>query len=179
MTIIDIEPGIRVLAAPIADGPESHLERARATVAALMREAAGRPVDILHTPDGAPYPDGLDVHISVSHSHRLAALAVSERGAVGVDIEEPRPDQLWRVAPRVFRPDEAAYIDSLPGKLLQAWTLKEATFKAAGMPDVADLREIRLGADGIELRGRRFAAAYSKPLRLGTTGAWVSLVFSL
>lgn len=178
MITIDIEPGIRVLVSPITDGPGSHLERARATVADMMCEAAGRPVSILHRADGAPYPEGLDVHISVSHSRRLAALAISERGAVGVDIEEPRPEQLRRVASRVFRPDEAAYIDSLPGKLLQAWTLKEATFKAAGMADVADLREIRIGADGIELRGRRFAAAYSKPLHLEGRGAWVSLVES-
>ncbi len=50
--------------------------------------------------------------------------------------------------------------------MLRAWTLKEATFKAAGLPDVADLREIKLpcGDHGeITLRDRRLEIVFSGP----------------
>lgn len=177
MQRIDIAPGLYVLLAPI--GAPGGLSAAREAVASLLRAAAGTGASIVHAPDGSPLAAGCDLRISVSHSRHIAALAVNEGPErIGVDIEEPRPAQLARVAARVMSQAELDDIDSLPGGLLQAWTLKEAVFKAAGEADVADLREIAIDtatAATATLRGRRLRILLSRHVAQGDTGAWLSL----
>ncbi len=165
MTILKF-PDCRVALAEIPEDGGSRREREREITGRLLEMAASRPANILHRPDGAPYPDWLPFHISISHSRRIAALLWSDSPGYGIDVEENRPGQLERVAPRVMSGDEIRHYSARPDGLLRAWTLKEAAFKAAGMADVADLREILLPLDDrdglISLRGKPLRIIFSE-----------------
>ncbi len=102
----------------------------RQAVSGILRERFGDGVRLVHNDDGAPQLVGSQLEISISHSRRYAAVMLSDRGPCGVDIEEPRLDQLTRVRSKFLTPGEmTAGID-----LLTAWTAKEAVFKAARTP---------------------------------------------
>lgn len=143
---------ITLLLAHIDRQGGSRRERERAVVAEMITMLFGSEARLEHTPLGAPYVAG-GPHISVSHSAHYAAVAACDDSPIGIDIEEDRPGQLERVAPRVMTPEELAAYD---GRLLEAWTIKEAAFKAAGK-DLADLRLVNIlppgkaSVDGVEL----------------------------
>lgn len=144
---------------PIPAGSGNRRDRERAAVTALLHGLHGyADAVIAHRPDGAPYIPDSDVHISISHSRRWAAVALSTGRRVGVDIEEPRPGQLERVAPRIMTPAE---LDAYEGRLLEAWTLKEAMYKL-GDAEGAPGREFRLpvGDVGPSFRGLRFEVLF-------------------
>ncbi len=126
----------------------------REAVAELIRRRFGADVRLVHDADGAPRLVGATEEISISHSRRFAALMVSPAGRCGVDIEEPRLEQLSRVKSKFLTPEElAAEVD-----LLAAWTAKEAVFKAAGTPGLGMSMIDTLSAPGFALipDGRRF-----------------------
>lgn len=179
MRIIRIE-GCTVALDVIATRSRRRRENELAAVGELLAAVAGRPVEILHHKDGSPYPAGLPLHISISHSQHLAALLWSENPGYGVDVEENRTQQLERVAPRVMSVDELEYYGRLTHGLLRAWTLKEAAFKAAGMADVANLSEIMLplddGEDIITLRGLSLQIVYSREVEDRGHTAYLSVV---
>lgn len=123
--------------APIAtDRPRREAERE--AIAMLVQQMLPG-AKMCHRPDGAPYIDGSDVHVSVSHSRHVAALAVDSCRRIGIDIEESRPEQLRRVAHRFLSDDEYNIYGLTEAGLLRAWTIKEALIKASGRRD-ADLR---------------------------------------
>lgn len=118
----------------IDQGPSTRREREEAAVVRLVERVFGAGARRVHDPLGAPVialPDGTvcKEYVSLSHSRRTAALAVSTR-RIGIDIEEERP-QLDRVAARVLSDDELKHYLPLPHGLLRAWTLKEALYKAS------------------------------------------------
>jgi len=174
MKIIEL-PQATIALAPIPDqGDKSRRERERAAVQKLVDHAAGTHVDILHHDDGSPYPaEPCQLHISISHSRHIAALLWSSVPGWGIDIEEARQEQLSRIAARVLNQDEISLYHQ---NLLQAWTLKEATFKAAGLK-MADLREIHLG-DGHKITARaiQLVAMLSKPMEVAGHHGWLSVV---
>lgn len=142
---LELSDGICVYLCRIA-GCGSRREEELAAVARLVEAAAGAGCVVSHRDDGSPYVEGKDIEISVSHSRRCAALAVSSRGRVGVDIEDNRAEQLWRVATRVLSDAELDVYGSGATGAVRAWTLKEAAYKAvAGAP--ADFRRISLPID--------------------------------
>ncbi|MGH9472935.1 MAG: 4'-phosphopantetheinyl transferase family protein [Terriglobales bacterium] len=76
------------------------------------------------------------LHFNLSHSEELALLAVTEIGAVGVDVERERTIEL-EIADRYFAAGEVAALRALPADERQAaffrcWTRKEAYLKARG-----------------------------------------------
>ncbi len=131
---------MRVYLCPLP-APAPRREAEKAAVAALLARALPGAV-LRHTADGAPVVDG-GPFISVSHSRTHAALAVCPHAPVGIDVETPRA-QLARVAPRVLSEPEMAVYGASPEGLLQAWTLKEALYKAALTPGLDFRRDIRL-----------------------------------
>ncbi len=149
----------------------------KAAIQRLMDFAAGTNTEILHRPDGSPYPaPPCHLHISISHSRHIAALLWSESQGYGIDIEEARQEQLSRIAARVMSQDE---IESFSDNLLKAWTLKEAAFKAAGLP-VADLREFNINEfPYISVRGSKQKCIYSETVELDGFTGWLSIVHSL
>lgn len=97
----------------------------------LLADILGPDATIGHDADGAPRVEGHpSLHISISHSRDMLALAIDPHRPIGIDIETPRPN-LRRVAPRFLTPDELGRTRSLHD-LLRAWTAKEALFKVAG-----------------------------------------------
>lgn len=170
---------LSVYLADIPAGEASRRQRERHTVAALARHAISDSSTVCHTESGAPYIRNIEASISVSHSQFTAALAVGRPGILlGVDIESAR-EQLRRVAPRVLSERELQIYGSSMDMLLAAWTLKEAAYKAAGIPGL----DFRLG---IELpdspSAARYVRAADKALAIVACteidGQWLSLVSS-
>ncbi|MFI6206327.1 4'-phosphopantetheinyl transferase family protein [Streptomyces sp. NPDC051041] len=92
-----------------------------------------------HEPGGRPLLTGLgdDVRVSLSHGRGVAALALTDLGPVGVDVEVPRPVAAQRLADRWFGGAEADWLRSRPGHardlaFFWLWTHKEAMGKACG-----------------------------------------------
>lgn len=127
----------------------------RLDVARIVREELGPGVRVLHLPDGSPVLAGSPLHISISHSRHFVALALHPSRRLGVDIEEPRLEQLRRVISKFLTPAE---LPMWSNRLLEAWTAKEAAFKAAGVQGIG-LGSIDLSTPGIAMvpDGRRFA----------------------
>jgi 4'-phosphopantetheinyl transferase len=79
--------------------------------------------------DGAP-------RFNLSHSHAIAALAVTQAHEIGVDVEQLRPLK-EDIAGRFFSTRENALLRALPqreqlGAFFRCWTRKEAIVKAIG-----------------------------------------------
>ncbi len=124
----------------------------------LIENAYGKP--ILITSDG---PNAIDV--SLSHSGSLAAAAITDLGAIGVDIEyRASARSISEIAAYAFGPQEQQAVRS--GGLsdfYRIWTLREALAKACGIgfPMLADRRDYfaeapTAGTWQSEIDGRRW-----------------------
>ena len=79
--------------------------------------------DFTHNGQGKPL--FRDYHVSISHTKGYAALILSKKSEVAVDIEY-MSDRVERIASKFLRKDERA--DSLDAKLVH-WCAKETVFK--------------------------------------------------
>lgn len=79
--------------------------------------------DFTHNGQGKPLFRGY--HVSISHTKGYAALILSKKSEVAVDIEY-MSDRIERIASKFLRKDEQA--DSLDSKLVH-WCAKETVFK--------------------------------------------------
>ena len=115
----------------------------------LIRWAVGdRP--ILLSENGKPYVEGGDVFFSVSHSGKLAAIAVdSER--VGLDAEKLPERDFVKIANRYFLPNELSSVTGAR-EFARIWTRKEAYLKLTGEGLSGDLRAV--DTMSTELSGR-------------------------
>lgn len=105
--------------------------REKAAERLLLREAFGRPVSLCHDVQGAPFVEGFDVNISITHTPRLVALAVDDRHIIGIDAELMDRQQVLRVRDKFLNASEKQFIaaDDLAAHVI-AWTAKEAIIKA-------------------------------------------------
>jgi len=133
---------------------------ARAALRQLLGHWLEKPpaaVAIEAGPHGKPCCAGAP-EFNLSHSGDLILLAFHGSGAVGVDVEQARPDLDWRpIACRVFPPAEAAALASLPageqpGAFLRAWCRLEARLKARG-EGLAGLERLRQPEPGGAIAG--------------------------
>lgn len=127
----------------------------RRAVPALIESLCGPGVRVVHDPEGAPQLIGSPLFVSISHSRNYAAVMTSTNCRCGVDIEEPRMEQLERVKEKFMSAAEiAAGVEPLT-----AWTAKEAVFKAAGTPGLGMSQIDLLAIPGCAVTpdGRRFA----------------------
>ncbi|MBO4852621.1 MAG: 4'-phosphopantetheinyl transferase superfamily protein [Schwartzia sp.] len=103
-----------------------------------VAQAAGiQPSEVTldHDEKGAPFCQGRERSISLSHSGPYIAVAVGD-APVGVDVERKRKAPSG-VAKRWFRPEENAFLQSLseeayPSAFFRLWTIKEAALKYTG-----------------------------------------------
>lgn len=102
-------------------------------VASLIRRAFGEKETLSHLPSGAPYIEGSGKQISITHGAGYALLAINDSRPIGIDIESPRPT-LKRISGRFLGTSEHQIYNASPDTLLDAWTAKEAIFKALGIP---------------------------------------------
>ena len=109
--------------------------RARALVVQMLVDdfaVAPQKALICHRSSGAPYVPDVSVHVSVSHSRRVVAVAGSCFGPVGVDVEARPLPKSWRsIAETFFTEGERRCLDSDDGPALfwRFWTTKEALTK--------------------------------------------------
>lgn len=89
-------------------------------------------------PQGKPVLAEPALSFNLSHSGDLALLAIARSGALGVDLEQVRPELDWRpLASRYFSSREQQALQELaPAQQTEAfftiWTRKEAWLKAIG-----------------------------------------------
>ena len=132
--------GLVVLpATPDRAAPAVRSAAGRRLATALLARAADRQGwQIGRAPDGRPVPlhvsgDG-GLTLSITHSGRIVAAAVSACGPVGVDVETQRPRTNYRdLAAYAFGAAERAEValEGLAG-FYRIWTLREAMAKATG-----------------------------------------------
>jgi 4'-phosphopantetheinyl transferase len=84
-------------------------------------------------------PGNSPLQFNVSHSADMALYAITEAGAIGVDIEQVRPvSDIRQMVERFFSPYEQAEWQRLPEAqqitgFFNGWTRKEAYIKARGL----------------------------------------------
>ena len=86
------------------------------------------------TDRGKPHFVDSPWYFSISHTHRHAFCALSQR-PVGIDAEELDRNINLKLAEKILSPMEKAQFDSAPDKqraLLTFWVLKEAAAKLSG-----------------------------------------------
>jgi 4'-phosphopantetheinyl transferase len=105
----------------------------------LMRRCLGvrSDADLRLGPMGRPELALTGPSFSVSHAGDFAALALSVRGPVGLDLESlDRKVRRGLVADRTFSPEERGFLEGRPDDplpFLSVWTRKESLVKAAGL----------------------------------------------
>lgn len=141
--------------------------RERASELAMLAEiAGGHEFSLDHSDIGSPMLtiDGKPMGISISHSRSELAIAISpdSLAPIGIDIENLRA-QLLRVTSRFLNPDEINVWTRSPERLLEAWSAKEAAFKAWS-PGVSAFSAITLTlhSDG----SVEASAPYQRPLMI-------------
>lgn len=161
-------------------------EREERALKALLAEAFGADCKREHDAGGVPVAVAggrlVERNISISHSMHYAVLAVAAPGyETGIDIEERR-EQLARVCPRVLSDEEMAAYGKGPDGMLEAWTLKEALYKAWRRHSEREIdfsRELHLPLDGkvsASTSGAEYHAV-SEAVEFGSAYALLSVVF--
>lgn len=131
------------------------------TAHALLRLALSREADV--SPETWRFDSGANgrpeiagpssaLRFSVSHTHGLAACAVTRDTSVGIDVEDLQRPAPLDLLPRYFSPSEAEAIEAaLPAerttRFFEHWTLKEAFLKALGVGLSVPLEQISFYRD--------------------------------
>lgn len=108
-------------------------------VLGCVLDQAPADVPLLRDALGCPRIDGGALHTSLSHAGDAAAIAVTARGPVGVDLEPAsRAVELHEIAHSLCHPEETAQLATLSTSqraawLLALWVRKEAFLKAEGV----------------------------------------------
>jgi 4'-phosphopantetheinyl transferase len=182
----DCAPFARVLRqGELAKASRFHFEadRVRSMVcrAMLRRLAAavygGEPEQIEFSlmKNGKPkivYPvEAAKIHVNVSHSGELGAVALSIACPVGVDIEYMRPDiEIVATAKEYFRCEERSWLAAQPEEsqlrgFHRLWVLKEAILKASG-----DGLSIPLDSIPVDIQGEVVKTGPSPAIELPVAG---------
>ncbi|ADQ18849.1 4'-phosphopantetheinyl transferase [Leadbetterella byssophila DSM 17132] len=101
---------------------------------------------------GKPYLRGKPCEISLTHTEDYVAVAFSENGAIGIDLEKSR-DQIMRIFPRLFSQLE---VETVNGDLEEAtvyWSAKEAMYKLYGKRSVDFRAHLMLRKENGNLQG--------------------------
>jgi len=121
----------------------------------LHQLAAERGVSLRRSANGRPCCDP-PVDVSLSHGGGWIAVAASETGRIGIDVETLRevPPALAR---RCLSAAELAWVEQAPWtppslRFFQLWTAKEAHLKAIGVGLAVDPRDISIDCTGVEPR---------------------------
>lgn len=118
---------------PVEDLLELPVKRQREKAAErlLLFGALGKPVSLCHDGQGAPSVVGHDVHISITHTMGLVAIALDDAHVIGLDAESADRQQVLRVRDKYLNDTEKQFLapDDLTAHVI-AWTAKEAVIKA-------------------------------------------------
>lgn len=87
-------------------------------------------VELLADAHGKPYVNSHHIHVSISHSQAFAAVIISDKNIVGIDVEEPgRNIQLLKH--KFLSTEEIDYLEPVNEnkQLLILWAAKEVMYK--------------------------------------------------
>lgn len=84
---------------------------------------------------GKPFLVAGEYEISLTHTSDYIGVVFCEGSPVGIDIERPR-DQIFRVLPRLYTPDELQAVGDDKDKATVYWSAKEALYKLYGKRSV-------------------------------------------
>ncbi len=111
---------------------------------------------ILHLPSGMPLLEGEETRISITHTKGLLAVAslpktpevdlakFSLRTAMGIDAERADREQVMRIRDKFLSASEKELIGESLEKTIIAWTAKEAMYKAAMIPGLNWIQDIKI-----------------------------------
>lgn len=137
------------------DGARFILRRAllRQILSGYTGQKPGR-LEFYRTPLGRPMLarecGGDTLRFSLSHSHGLILVAVTQQRQVGIDVERVREDFAWSpMISTVFSETESIAFNLLPspqqtGAFFNSWTRKEAFLKATGEGIATSLRQVEV-----------------------------------
>ncbi len=113
----------------------------------LLRKMINTPdyIDCQVDEHGKPYLVNFPHHISLSHSYDYAAVMISEKKLVGIDIELIK-NKIERIANKFMSEEELDFIDpKFPIEhLYVCWCAKEAVYKLQGRSTISFKDHIRL-----------------------------------
>ena len=116
-------------------------DKLRSLIAGLLIRRAIGEMPLVFGEHEKPYVQGNSLYFSVSHSGRVAAIAVDDT-ELGLDVEElPAPDRL-KIADRFYHPREREYVHGAEDEaraFCRIWTRKEAYLKMTGEGISTDL----------------------------------------
>lgn len=108
----------------------------------MVQSELGKDIELLKTSNNRPYLSHPDWHISLSHSFPFVAAAISHKKTIGLDLEK-KARNIQKVAPRFLSDSELEWSENDEIKLLAAWTVKEAIYKAQHQAGLDFRKEIR------------------------------------
>ena len=97
--------------------------------------------------NGRPYFENSSLDFSITHSHGVVAVAITDSGRVGIDVESSNmtPERAERLAQRYLSAKEASSLSSVED-FFSVWTEREAYVKQNGTP-LADALKNGVGSD--------------------------------
>lgn len=113
-------------------------------VRVLLKELAGLEKDICYLETGKPYFKDGSYNISISHTKGYAAVILSKKYPVGVDIEQ-LSDRVIRVKSKYISDKEYIDRDKDVVHLLLHWSAKEAIYKLLDIPGIELKEEVIIG----------------------------------
>jgi len=148
---------------PVGDlaGLPPKRQREQAAERLLLWRALGQHVTLGHTSQRAPFVQGMDVNISITHTMGLVALALNDRHVIGLDAESIGRPQLLRLRDKFLNSSEQQFIppDDLMAHVI-AWTVKEAVIKAERNSAINWTQDIRVAPFEYNSQGGIITASY-------------------
>lgn len=128
-------------------------------------------IEILIDANGRPYVFGAP-SFNIAHSGDHVAVAFSEAGAIGLDIEEVRHPPPEEVMESVFHENETNAYRSASADMgielfYQLWTRKEAVLKALGEGLKNDPRQFDVSQNHVDIANHRQGRIAIANLRIG------------
>ncbi|RAU83681.1 4'-phosphopantetheinyl transferase family protein [Pontibacter arcticus] len=94
----------------------------------LLAEFTDEQLPVLRAETGQPYFKNANFHVSITHSPELAAVILSSKAQVGIDIELITPKAL-RVADKFLTEKEKVYTLASEKETCLYWSAKETLYK--------------------------------------------------
>lgn len=120
----------------------------RITAHIVLKDLLGENKEIKHDTNNAPYIENSNLHISISHTNSMVAVAISNK-PIGIDIEDRKRKQL-QLYHKFTTKQEKEWIDNcktIEEKQLTAeviWSAKEAIYKLANIKGLLFESEIEI-----------------------------------
>lgn len=107
----------------------------KGTLEVLAKLYPGKAVKLCYTPENKPYLQGVNEHISISHSHDKLVVLANAKESTGVDIELIR-DKVINIRHKFLNQQELEFAGEDTELLITCWAAKEAMYKAYGLKEV-------------------------------------------